>query len=196
MQAFFQQSYQDYVVEPFKIWTEYKEGYGTLRPDRESAVNFLPGMGGFLQSLVYGFGGVRIRPQMLEFHDPQPPPGSSELRLYGLKYLNSSMNIFIRQSGEISITVLHENTAFPLVLQLNDTQRTEISLKYGTSETFMNSGNGFFIYTNAIEGCEHPRDYIYMPWGYSPFVDDSNKLTPNSVLIISIFLVFVGLRKL
>ena len=31
--------------------------------------------------------------------------------------------------------------------------------------------NGFFIYPQTGETCEHPRDYIYMPWGYSPWID-------------------------
>jgi len=33
--------------------------------------------------------------------------------------------------------------------------------------------NGFFIYPQLSETCEHPRDYIYMPWGYSPWIDSA-----------------------
>jgi len=33
--------------------------------------------------------------------------------------------------------------------------------------------NGFFIYPQSGETCEHPRDYIYMPWGYSPWIDSA-----------------------
>ena len=34
-----------------------------------------------------------------------------------------------------------------------------------------NAAEGFYIYTSTLEACEHPRDFIYMPWGYSPWVD-------------------------
>ena len=55
-----------------QVWSEYNEQ--SEADQRESTVNFLPGMGGFLQSLIYGFAGVRVRPEFLEFHDPTPPP--------------------------------------------------------------------------------------------------------------------------
>jgi hypothetical protein len=38
------------------------------------------------------------------------------------------------------------------------------------------TSNGFFIYTTISETCEHPRDYIYMPWGYSPWINASPNL--------------------
>ena len=64
-----------------QVWTEYNEG---SRADREkSTVNFMPGQGAFLQSIIYGFVGVRVRPEQLEFHTPQPPPDCSEIKLKG-----------------------------------------------------------------------------------------------------------------
>ena len=33
-----------------------------------------------------------------------------------------------------------------------------------------NGGAGFFIFSREGTSCEHPRDYIYMPWGYSPWI--------------------------
>ena len=60
------------VFYPFQIWTEYNERSSA---DQDiGTVNFLPGMGAFLQSIIYGYAGIRIRPEALEFHDPQPPP--------------------------------------------------------------------------------------------------------------------------
>ena len=55
----FLKSYKDYLKKQFNIWSEYIEDLST--PQDERAVNFLPGMGGFLQSLIYGFAGVRVR---------------------------------------------------------------------------------------------------------------------------------------
>ena len=58
----------------FQIWTEYNER--DINDQEKGTVNYLPGMGGFLQSLLYGFAGIRIRPEMLEFHHPEEPPGA------------------------------------------------------------------------------------------------------------------------
>jgi len=45
--------------------------------------------------------------------------------------------------------------------------------------------NGFFIYPEIGETCEHPRDYIYMPWGYSPWIDSAPTTRhPLSVLLL------------
>ena len=58
-----------------KVWTQYNER--SISDQEVGSVNFLPGIGGYMQSLVYGFAGVRIRPEFLEFHNPQPPPGTT-----------------------------------------------------------------------------------------------------------------------
>ena len=50
---------------------------------------------------------------------------------------------------------------------------------------------GFYIYTLQIGGCEHPRDYIYMPWGYSPFVDDGARPRPLLVVMATMVLLTV-----
>jgi len=44
--------------------------------------------------------------------------------------------------------------------------------------------NGFFIYPEQGETCEHPRDYIYMPW-YPPWPDTGPTVhRPVSVLLL------------
>jgi len=48
--------------------------------------------------------------------------------------------------------------------------------------------NGFFIYPQLSETCEHPRDYIYMPWGYSPWIDTA----PTTHCPASLLLMFVA----
>ncbi|KAG8125604.1 hypothetical protein E2320_020872, partial [Naja naja] len=45
------------ITEPFKIWVENSDGSG--------AVNFLTGMGGFLQAIFFGYAGFR---KQAEFH--------------------------------------------------------------------------------------------------------------------------------
>ena len=123
-----------------QVWTEYKEGRSSTVDEDKSSVNFLPGMGAFLQSIIYGFAGIRIRPQMLEFHNPQPPPDSSELRLMGIKYLGTRMDIIIKQQGQVVITVHEENSALPLVLRFNDTYSIERTLRTGQCAHLSNRG--------------------------------------------------------
>jgi len=84
----FEKSYRDYLIQPFKIWTEYNER--NWEDQETGSVNFLPGMGGYLQSIVYGFAGVRIRPESMEFHHPMPPPECNSIILTGFQYLGKS----------------------------------------------------------------------------------------------------------
>ncbi len=89
----------------------------------------MPGMGGFLQSLIYGFGGLNIKPESLEFRNPYPPPGSSLLRMRGLKYLGTSMDLDVSASTvTLEVNVVGEH---PLVLKRNDTSQVEESLDEG-----------------------------------------------------------------
>ena len=49
----FKMSYEPYIHPPFYMWTENILGTG--------AVNFLTGMGGFLQGVLFGYLGIRTR---------------------------------------------------------------------------------------------------------------------------------------
>ena len=105
-----------------QIWTEYNEK--TPIDKKTSSVNFLPGMGGFLQSLVYGFAGVRIRPDIIEFHNPLPPPGASRLVLHGFSYLGSNLTIVVDDS-QTTIQVNSIQPELPLVLRKNESGSVE-----------------------------------------------------------------------
>ena len=58
----FKRSYAN-IQKPFNVWTETPTG-GT--------VNFITGAGGFLQSVVFGYGGLRIRDNHLDFNPLLP----------------------------------------------------------------------------------------------------------------------------
>ena len=87
----FNKSYQSYAREPFHIWTEVSSGVG--------AVNFLTGVGGFLQTLIYGYAGLRIYPNYLLIK-PRSflPPQTSSMTLQGLKYLDVCFDLVIDQN--------------------------------------------------------------------------------------------------
>ena len=46
---------------------------------------------------------------------------------------------------------------------------------------------GFFIFSTRGTSCEHPRDYVYMPWGYSPWISAANTadVTPLVLLLLA-----------
>ncbi|XP_029909518.1 protein-glucosylgalactosylhydroxylysine glucosidase isoform X2 [Myripristis murdjan] len=72
---------------PFQVWSESSDGSG--------AVNFLTGMGGFLQAVLFGYSGFRIRKECLSF-SPILPTDISELRIRGVSYLGNKMDWMLR----------------------------------------------------------------------------------------------------
>ncbi|XP_003354465.2 protein-glucosylgalactosylhydroxylysine glucosidase isoform X2 [Sus scrofa] len=81
--------------EPFKVWTENADGSG--------AVNFLTGMGGFLQAVLFGFTGFRITRAGLTF-DPMCPAGISGVCVSGISYQGSKLD-FSFSEGSVTVTV-------------------------------------------------------------------------------------------
>ncbi|ODN03634.1 Acid trehalase-like protein 1, partial [Orchesella cincta] len=72
----FERSYKSYVRQPFKIWT-------ATEPPKLGAVNYLTGMGGFLQSIISGYAGFRLFPEKILFYKPRLPPNTTKLQLTG-----------------------------------------------------------------------------------------------------------------
>ncbi|XP_033736120.1 protein-glucosylgalactosylhydroxylysine glucosidase-like [Pecten maximus] len=77
------------VVPPFNIWSEVENGGG--------ARNFLTGIGGYLQSLIFGYGGFRIFEDRLQF-DPTLPPDASTFNLTGIDYLDGSFDFYFTET--------------------------------------------------------------------------------------------------
>uniref|UniRef100_A0A8C4EYE7 Protein-glucosylgalactosylhydroxylysine glucosidase n=1 Tax=Dicentrarchus labrax TaxID=13489 RepID=A0A8C4EYE7_DICLA len=72
---------------PFQVWSESSDGSG--------AVNFLTGMGGFLQAVLFGYTGFRSK-ECLAF-SPLLPNDISELCIRGVNYLGSQMDWLLRK---------------------------------------------------------------------------------------------------
>ncbi|KAK0042299.1 acid trehalase-like protein 1 isoform X1 [Biomphalaria pfeifferi] len=70
--------------EPFLVWAEYADGDG--------ATNFLTGMGGYLQMILFGYGGCRIRDETLTFK-PVLMEGSNEMTFIGIDYRGCSFDL-------------------------------------------------------------------------------------------------------
>ncbi|XP_041461759.1 protein-glucosylgalactosylhydroxylysine glucosidase-like [Lytechinus variegatus] len=72
------------IREPFKIWTETAQGTG--------AVNFITGMGGFLQAVLMGYGGLRLRQDGITMKITLPQD-CLKLSFTGINYLGNSLDI-------------------------------------------------------------------------------------------------------
>ncbi|XP_045179575.2 protein-glucosylgalactosylhydroxylysine glucosidase-like [Mercenaria mercenaria] len=76
------------INEPFKVFSEKpvtKESYG-------GCVNFITGAGGLLQSIVFGYGGLRLHSDRLEIN-PKSIPTTTSWRLKGIHYNGVVVNI-------------------------------------------------------------------------------------------------------
>jgi len=71
------------ITEPFKIWTEIPGG---------GEVNFITGAGGFLQSMIFGYIGIRLQMESLHF-DPVLPDETTKVELTGITYLGNKINL-------------------------------------------------------------------------------------------------------
>ncbi|OWA53235.1 Acid trehalase-like protein 1 [Hypsibius exemplaris] len=79
----FDKNYEN-VVQPFGVWSEVPNGGGAL--------NFLTGMGGYLQAIVNGYAGVRLMADHVTLH-PQALPKTSSWKLVGYRHLGYRLDI-------------------------------------------------------------------------------------------------------
>lgn len=116
---------------PFQVWSE--------SPDGSGAVNFLTGMGGFLQAVLFGYTGFRVQKDCLAFSSLLPDD-ISELCIRGVNYLGRQMDWMFRKE-EICI-ILRElpesvgNTKPDNLQVVLKTSRTRIPLPAGQPVTF------------------------------------------------------------
>ncbi|KAM9754785.1 protein-glucosylgalactosylhydroxylysine glucosidase isoform 1-T5 [Menidia menidia] len=87
---------------PFQVWTESSDGSG--------AVNFLTGMGGFLQAVLFGYTGFRVEKECLAF-SPLLPPDISELCVRGVNYLGRRLDWLLRKDEVCIILKQQEDRA-------------------------------------------------------------------------------------
>ena len=81
----FQNNFEN-IKEPFKVWSELRDGTG--------AINFVTGAGGYLQSLIFGYLGVRLEQDSLSFNMTGIQTTSS-FKVNGIKYFGASIRLFV-----------------------------------------------------------------------------------------------------
>ncbi|NXT71519.1 PGGHG glucosidase, partial [Chaetops frenatus] len=93
------------ITEPFKVWVENSDGSG--------AVNFLTGMGGFLQVILFGFTGFRITSSGLLF-DPSFPDDITKLKISSISYLGNKLEVTItREEIRMEVTEASQEPLAP-----------------------------------------------------------------------------------
>lgn len=75
-----------------KAWSENANGPG--------AANFITGMGGYLQSVIFGYGGLRVYEDRIVLNG-KLPLSVTNMNLVGLDYLGGSIDIEFKQSRTI-----------------------------------------------------------------------------------------------
>lgn len=112
---------------PFQVWSESSDGSG--------AVNFLTGMGGFLQAMLFGYTGFRVQKDCLGF-SPLLPSEISQFCIRGVSYLGNQMDWLVR-GQEVCVILRDQEDAKPCALQvILNSSGTKIPLIPGKPTTF------------------------------------------------------------
>ena len=122
-------------------------------------MNYLPGMAAYLQSLIYGFAGIRIRPERLEFHNPSLPDGWSYMEFKSFDYRGVEMNIIISY-GMVEISVLNTEGAEPLKLRRNSTYGFDVEEDLTIGESLHTPSGGAVVFAKIHRPVGHLR---YLP---------------------------------
>ncbi|XP_051545370.1 protein-glucosylgalactosylhydroxylysine glucosidase isoform X6 [Myxocyprinus asiaticus] len=118
------------IQKPFQVWSESSDGSG--------CVNFLTGMGGFLQAVLFGYTGFRVQKEGLAFA-PLLPREVDALNVKGVSYLGNKMDWLIK-GEEVSVMVRKpaedSGSKEPYALEVVLNTGTTIPLIPGQSVTF------------------------------------------------------------
>jgi protein-glucosylgalactosylhydroxylysine glucosidase len=115
----FKKSYEPYVRAPFHVWSEVIES-------EKGAVNFLTGIGGFLQSVLNGYAGIRIGlSNMTISKHSQLLPNTTSFSINGLMYLGSKFKLDVVTEKTV-LTCLKMNDKYPLKIKIGDAETTLI----------------------------------------------------------------------
>eukprot|EP00056_Hartaetosiga_gracilis_P020296 m.18606 g.18606 ORF g.18606 m.18606 type:complete len:460 (+) comp8334_c0_seq2:55-1434(+) len=130
-ESYFWESFSNNINGDYLVWSEVIGGGG--------AQNFITGVGGFLQCLWAGYGGIRIHNDRLEISNPIPLPSTSSFELHGVSYLEHSFDMVVSHSTWTIKASSADDNDSPLFLQVEGGSSpvpitsTPISIKSGTS---------------------------------------------------------------
>lgn len=88
----FFKSYKQYMRAPFNVWSENGDG-------SDGAGNFITGAGGFLQSIINGYAGVRLRQGELVITKPLVLPRTTRLYIPEINYMGVKFYLDIKENN-------------------------------------------------------------------------------------------------
>ncbi len=96
------------------MWAETPSGAG--------AANLITGMGGFLQAVIYGYGGIRLGLDQLEFNPPgHLPDQATKFIFHGIKYQGRVLDLIInKMMYEIRVNSQNNNDSIPIVYEYGE----------------------------------------------------------------------------
>ncbi|TRY97056.1 hypothetical protein DNTS_001462 [Danionella cerebrum] len=107
------------IQKPFQVWSESADGSG--------CVNFLTGMGGFLQAVLFGYSGFRVQKDHLTFA-PLLPECVDALCVNGVCYLGNKMDWRI-SSEEVCLTLRKSGIEETVALEADNQLNFHVSLE-------------------------------------------------------------------
>ena len=142
----FRRSYEPYYHKPFYMWTEAILGGG--------AANFITGMGGFLQALMFGYFGVRTHIDRINF-DPTLPANIETMKLTGVNYQDVEFDVVVEEE---SLTVNFTRVGGSVLIFSDDDV-----LEVGAAQVVNLPRTQFYItplHCDYLERCPLPVDII------------------------------------
>ena len=142
----FRRSFEPYYHKPFYMWTEAILGGG--------AVNFITGMGGFLQAVIFGYFGVRTQLDRINFK-PILPPNVETMRMRGVNYQDVELDVMVEEER---VTLNFTRVDSPVVVFSEDD-----ILEVGTVQVLNLPRTEFYITPldlDYLERCPLPVDII------------------------------------
>ena len=139
------------------MWTERRDIWG--------AVNFITGAGGFLQAVIYGYGGFRLQDSELVFN-PTLPPNITKMTI-SVNYLGSLIDFAVKDD-KITITVVSHGPIAP-------------NLEVSTAEGVFSLKRGQAVTVARVRGVLHMAD------SNPPICSRSCDHTPFHVCLLLLF---------
>lgn len=132
-------------------------------------MNFITGAGGFLQAVVYGYGGFRIKADGLYFNSTLPPRATKlTLRIH---YLGSSIDFEVKVSG-VTFTLVSNGPIAPELEVLTDegvyrlTQGKPVAMEAKNGVVRQHVSRVTFSVSQSVPGLHHNyyKLIINQPW--------------------------------
>ncbi|CAG5116720.1 unnamed protein product [Candidula unifasciata] len=86
------------VQQPFLVWSQYE--------NVDDPTNFITGMGGYLQSVLFGYGGARLHDNNMTFN-PRLIPGTTAVKFTGINYRGCNFDVhYTKDTMTVTLTAI------------------------------------------------------------------------------------------